>query len=1187
MKRGIFLKELIGKLSRGIIEYNLPEVEVSITDIDKSVEVEELYRGSFEIYGKNDNELKGIVYSTDEKLRIITNQFIGKKNKIEYEVSGHNAENGDVIQGRINIVSNGGEVFIPFNITIKAESIPSSRGEISNLFHFINLVKQEYEEALRMFLSADFERIILKKDVAGRCLYQGLISGYNKRRALEEFIIAINKKQKITIEISDEQREYDSLTESYGDILILSRNTWGYLDIQVSSEGDFIKDYRKNISEEDFAGNNYEFGYLIDINRLHGGMNYGKIIFTTVNQRLECYISVDNVREHDVSEREIKKCMLSLNQQYLNFRMHKSGIDNWVEESSSIIERARGFRDDMPFLKLLQAQMFISRKQDEEAKWLIDSVAEEILDRKEEDIVLYCYYLYVRTLQKRELEQTILATEIIRKYYENGYDKWELLWILLYIDTSYENNKSLKLTRIKEQYKLGCRSTLMYYEALYVLNKQPALLRVINSFELQVLNFGSKYDAIDLRLAVQVSELAILEKNFRPLLFNILVKLYEKFENKVILSSLISILIRGNKTDNKYFKWYAMGITADVQVTRLYEYYVYSMSENYNGGIPNTVLMYYVYNGNLLFDKEAFFYSMIIRNKDKQPNVYKNYRKSMEYFALDNLRKGEMNKYLSIVYDDILTEGMITDENEKNLVKILNTWELECNDERIKDVIICHKEIVNEQVFRLVKGVAYVNIYTDDAIVLLRDTNGNIYHNTVEYSLARLFDNKRLGEIAIARNENNIYLMAKECEQSLKYHKSIPSGVTLFKHVMAGDEFRIEYKDYIMHDIIEYYSNNYDGEELDDYLRSIDVSRLGRKSRVGVVELMIMRGIYDYVEKYLVEYGFSEIDPRKILKYCSRILKDGIPVTEDEQITKYCNFAFSKGKYNEITLEYLCGFYNGTTKEMMEMWRVSKEFSFESRDLEERLIAQMLFSRTFISSVATIYDSYYKKGALEVIRHAYLFFMTHEYFIKENPVDDMVFKHLENELVSDKNIMDVCKCAYLKYFSGKNSISDTTIAISGECMNYLEKKNIIFDFYKLYEKWFKVSGRILDKTTIVYRTEPQDKVLINYYLETGNLEEKDYMTEEMNCCFTGMYIRSFTLFYGERLKYYISEISGEEMKFTESRDYQLDDRCVEANDSRYGMLNDILMCRELKEENIVNDLARKYYVNNEFVRKLF
>lgn len=197
--------------------------------------------------------------------------------------------------------------------------------------------------------------------------------------------------------------------------------------------------------------------------------------------------------------------------------------------------------------------MYISRRRDEEAKWLIDSVAEEILDKKEENVVLYCYYLYVRTLQKRKLEQTIIATDIIRKYYENGYDKWQLLWILLYIDTSFENNKSLKLTRIKEQYKIGCRSTLMYYEALYVLNKQPALLRVINSFELQVLNFGSKYDAIDLRLAVQISELAMLEKNFRPLLFNILVKLYDKFENKIILTAIISLLIRGNKTDEKYF----------------------------------------------------------------------------------------------------------------------------------------------------------------------------------------------------------------------------------------------------------------------------------------------------------------------------------------------------------------------------------------------------------------------------------------------------------------------------------------------------------------------------------------------------------------------------------------------------------------------------------------------------------
>ena len=213
--------------------------------------------------------------------------------------------------------------------------------------------------------------------------------------------------------------------------------------------------------------------------------------------------------------------------------------------------------------------------------------------------------------------------------------------------------------------------------------------------------------------------------------------------------------------------------------------------------------------------------------------------------------------------------------------------------------------------------------------------------------------------------------------------------------------------------------------------------------------------------------------------------------------------------------------------------------------------------------------------------------MSHEYFIRENPVDDMFFKHLGDELVFDKNIMDICKCAYLKYQSDKKTISDTNKEICMDCMKYLDKKTIIFDFYKQFTKWFAVPDRILDKTTIVYRAEPQDKVLISYYLETGNNEEKEYTTEEMKCCFTGMYTKSFTLFYGEKLNYYITEISDGESRVTESKDHQLDDRNVEASQSRYGMLNDILMCMEMKQEGMISELAGKYYVNNELVKHLF
>lgn len=1179
------MKELIGKLSRGIVEYDLPQIETSVIDITEEIEEGQRSRGFFEVFSKNERELKGIVYSSDNRVKIRNNQFIGKRCKIEYDIYGENLENGDNIKGRINIVSNGGEVFVPFDISIKNESLPSSIGEISNLFHFINLVKQEYDEALKMFLNPEFERIILKKDIAAKCMYNGLMQGIDKKRAMEEFIIAINKKQVVDISVSDTKREYDSLEESYGDVLILTKSTWGYLKVDIKVDGDFITDYKRSISDEDFAGSNYEFEYLINTDRLHAGINFGKITFETITGKAECEIIVYNGNIKDEGIKEITKCKIMLNKLYLDFRLHNINMDVWAEKSLEFLERARGFNDNIPMLKLLQAQVCLSKKRESEAKWLLDSVAEEILDNKDGNVVVYCYYLYVRTLQRRELEQTILATDIIRKYYENGFDKWELLWILLYIDTSYENNKSLKITRIKEQFNIGCRSNLLYYEALYVFNKQPALLRVLNNFELQVLNFGAKYGSIDLRLAVQISEIAMLEKKFKPILFNILSKLYEKFENKVILNALISILIRGNKTENKYFKWYELAVMADVQVTRLYEHYVFSMAEDFDGNIPNTVLMYYVYNGNLLMNREGFFYTKIIKDKEKHPNVYKNYVNVMEKFVMEKIRIGEMDDELAVIYNDILSPEMITEENERNLVSILNTWRITCNDKRISEVLVSHKEINGEDVYRIKNGKAYVNIYTDDAIVLFRDINGNVYNNTIDYKIERMFINKQLDEVVAARNPENVYLMAKECEQIIKYQKKMTSDIKLFKRVMENDNFRVQYKDFIIHDIIDYYVENYDGDELDEYLESIDLSRISHEARIKIAELMITRGMYESVGNYLEVYGYRDIDPRRILKYCSRVLREDEEF--DENILEYADFAFKNGKYNETILEYLCRYYNGSTKEMLEMWRVSKEFSFESRDLEERLIAQMLFSRTLVSSICVVYDSYYEKGSMEMIRFAYLNYLSYEYFVKCTAMEDMFFKHLEDEIVSNMNVADICKCAYLKYFSEKNNISERTKKIAKECMEYLAKKEIYFDFFKIYGKWFEVMPSVLDKTTITYLTEPQDKVMINYFVETGNLEEKEYISEEMKKVFEGMYIKSFTLFFGEKLKYYINEIKDKNVSITESSDYQIDDRSIETSKSRYGMLNDILVCRDLKEENIVNDLAEKYFVINEMAKNLF
>ena len=91
-------------------------------------------------------------------------------------------------------------------------------------------------------------------------------------------------------------------------------------------------------------------------------------------------------------------------------------MERWSEKSLALIERARGFSDDDDFLKLVQAQICITRERDDEAEWLLNSVAEDILDDADNNLEMYCYYLYIRTLQKRDASVTgqIFDSSVVR-----------------------------------------------------------------------------------------------------------------------------------------------------------------------------------------------------------------------------------------------------------------------------------------------------------------------------------------------------------------------------------------------------------------------------------------------------------------------------------------------------------------------------------------------------------------------------------------------------------------------------------------------------------------------------------------------------------------------------------------------------------------------------------------------------
>ena len=187
---------------------------------------------------------------------------------------------------------------------------------------------------------------------------------------------------------------------------------------------------------------------------------------------------------------ENKKAVEALTRYYLDFRMKKIKKEKWISESLQIIDRIRGIKGSDPFYDIAQVQLFAMSGREEEASQMMELLKKDMLGRIGDDVEMYCYFLYVSTLLVKEEEYTQQVNRQVKKFFENGYDTYRLLWVLFYLDADTESNKSIRLVRIKDIVNEGCTSPVIYLEAINILNAQPVLLRVLNRFEIRVINFG-------------------------------------------------------------------------------------------------------------------------------------------------------------------------------------------------------------------------------------------------------------------------------------------------------------------------------------------------------------------------------------------------------------------------------------------------------------------------------------------------------------------------------------------------------------------------------------------------------------------------------------------------------------------------------------------------------------------------
>lgn len=1115
------LKEKISLLSKGIFEYEKPDIVVSEETVRIEAEAQTVYTGSFDVTSINGLPVRAMVFSSNKLVACQESSIVGTQCRVNYTFDPKTLEPGETIEGHFSIISNGGEIAIPFSAHVCMPFCRTSIGDIKDLYQFTRLAQSNWHEAVKLFRSTDFSRVFLVNKKHGH-IYENLIRSRNTNQALEEFLCTIKRKQPVNIRVSQDEIYLENVDETLSERLLIEKDTWGYARLFVKTVGDFVKVYKKELTTEDFLGSYYELEYMIYPEAFRQGNNYGKIIISTFQKTIEipvnCIQEVKDVQQ--TQRRSVRSSVYDIFNNFLKLSMDRMSREDWIRQTREAIDCCRNNSNELIY-ELMEAHFSILAGEEDNAHEILDGKnGREI---RHYSVVYYGYYLYLTSLLRKDEDYTRFALDKIESDYGRQYDYWQLLWFIFHMTDKLSPQKRFLL--VKDQFSKGCRSPLMYWEAVKAMNEEPSLMREFGRFEIQLMTWASHNDCLKMDVIYQFAEVCVHSRVFDELALNTLIELCQIYENKELLMAVCSMLIKGHKTDFKYNRWYALGIESSLRLTDIYEYYMYSLDESKAEDLPLGVLIYFNYDNQMSVSKKAFIYAYVVNHRDALPKIYRDYENIIKAFTYEQLKKGYISRNMVVLYHQFVTMERMNTKTAGFLPKVLFKYQVFCDHPGISGVIVSHREVENEAYYPLNDGLAFVDIYMDEYQLVFVDKDENRYIGSVEYTMSRLMDDSGLLKECYRMEPSQPMILLNRSERAMKYQKMDEASIDIYKRTLKLPNIRKEYQKNVLKNLIDFYYDNYEGETLEKYLLRLDIQLMDTAERGRIIEYYIQRGLYEKALEAIKIYGYENIQDKKLMRLCSRIIRS-TDFSQDSLMTEMAYYTFSCGKYDDVILEYLIKYYLGTTKDLYAIWKAAKDFEVNAFVLEEKLICQILFCESYVDSGMAVFASYYKSRPDSRIVRAFLAFYCYNYLVRGAQTDEALFGYVEIELDQLEQASEVCTLALLKYYSQSGDALKGHEDWVRRQLGFFMEKGIILPFFKAFASIADLPEEILDRVYVQYCTNPKNTVTICYEYHEEGKPDGEYIIEDMPNVFCGIFVKAFTIFANEEVKYHITEKNG-------------------------------------------------------------
>lgn len=1178
------MRARIGQIAAGRFNGTKPILAFSEETIDLSVIEGRSEAGSFVIESTNQIKICGIVYSTNPRMECLNPHFEGEKVRIRYQFNSKGLTEGDACEGKFVIVCNQIEYSLSFCARITRLYAEASTGAVKSLDDFTRLAASNWDEAYHLFYNRNFLNTIPYDNVYERLTYEGFACARPSGQNMEEFLIGVNKKQPVSISVDKSEEIFMASKEPQSGCFTITKDNWGYTEIRLRTDCEFIKLSKPVLTLDDFIGKTYLYEYIIDASAMHAGRNFGRIYIDGVYQSFTIDITA-GVRDDDGSisdiavTKDIKECMVGIMELYTSFRLKRIVTGVWANETISILNHLHALMPDEHMYELMKAQAFIINRQRQEAKWILDDFKHSNPDKK---APIWGYYLYLMTLLEREPSYVDNMThEVELIFYENP-DSVLLFWVLLFLRDQYFDDSAGKLKDIKYWVLRGCSSPYLYIEAYYLISQDPYLIKELSVFELRILSWAVKEKALTKELAGAIFEAVDLAGGFDNRVYELLTAAYEICPEAEYVGIICSYLIKGHKNDTCFHKWFELGIENKLRLTGLYESYLLTMDDRQISPVPKVIQMYFSFDNKLPYRKLAVLYNNIIAAKETEPEVYHKYRKAMGRFAMDQVQLRHIDDNLAVLYEDMLELGFINEELSAAFSDIIYTHKLIVFDKRIVRAIIYQNEMKEPQIVPVTDQCAYFELFSNDYVILFEDSRGYRYVKSISYRLQRLMDAEKYLDRCISLSPDRPQYIVSHFKNVRDYSDFTKDDLKLFKPVFYSESFSDSYKAVMGYRILKYCQLHDYEDYVRPFLQSINFDTLQKDARKYLIDMLVSNRLYEKAYDMAMEYGIDMLAAASKVVLCENALK--VQHVDDDFMVQLAISAFKTGKYSDLVLKYLCENYTGPTDELINLWHAADKFSISSMKLDERILEQGIYTQIEPEKISDIFMEYYKRAGNEKLILAYISLVAHGYLHSGGCKADFIFDIIEKRFIGNRTLNDACQLALLKHFAEKTDITQAELEIEDTLLKYYIYNNMYFDFfarldYRLLEKYF-----LYDKAFLQYESTPGAHVVL-YYSRDEDGEE--FNSEDMVEMYDGIYVKTFVIFFGELIRYYITEEHDNSIEVKESNRLTCNNIPGDNDHSRYNLINEMIISDTLSDETTLKSNIDEYKRLDAATKQLF